>query len=58
MSVGAGEERAVVKGGQLAVAQVMTVTVTCDHRAVDGATGARFLQAFRPMIEDPIAMLA
>ena len=50
--------RPVAKGGQLAVAQVMTVTLTCDHRAVDGATGARFLQAFRPMIEDPIAMLA
>ncbi|HEX8569212.1 MAG TPA: pyruvate dehydrogenase complex dihydrolipoamide acetyltransferase [Caulobacteraceae bacterium] len=58
MSVGAGEQRPVVKNGALAIANVMTVTVTCDHRAVDGATGARFLQAFRPMIEDPIAMLA
>jgi pyruvate dehydrogenase E2 component (dihydrolipoamide acetyltransferase) len=58
MSVGAGEQRPVVKNGQLAVATVMTVTLTCDHRVVDGATGARFLQAFKPMIEDPVTMLA
>jgi pyruvate dehydrogenase E2 component (dihydrolipoamide acetyltransferase) len=58
MSVGAGEQRPVVKNGQLAVATVMTVTLTCDHRVVDGATGARFLQAFKPLIEDPVAMLA
>ncbi|WP_296165236.1 pyruvate dehydrogenase complex dihydrolipoamide acetyltransferase [uncultured Brevundimonas sp.] len=58
MSVGAGEQRPVVRNGQLAVATVMTVTLTCDHRVVDGATGARFLQAFKPMIEDPVTMLA
>ncbi len=58
MSVGAGEQRPVVKNGQLAVATVMTVTLTCDHRVVDGATGARFLQAFKPLIEDPVTMLA
>ncbi|WP_421728887.1 pyruvate dehydrogenase complex dihydrolipoamide acetyltransferase [Brevundimonas sp.] len=58
MSVGAGEQRPVVKNGVLAVATVMTVTVTCDHRVVDGATGARFLQAFKPLIEDPVTMLA
>ncbi|HEY1073667.1 pyruvate dehydrogenase complex dihydrolipoamide acetyltransferase [Brevundimonas sp.] len=58
MSVGAGEQRPVVKDGQLAVATVMTATLTCDHRVVDGATGARFLQAFKPLIEDPVAMLA
>ncbi len=58
MSVGAGEPRAVVKDGQLAVATVMTVTLTCDHRVVDGAVGARFLQAFKAMIEDPVTMLA
>ncbi|CAN7179640.1 pyruvate dehydrogenase complex dihydrolipoamide acetyltransferase [Brevundimonas sp. LjRoot202] len=58
MSVGAGEQRPVVKDGQLAVATVMTVTLTCDHRVVDGATGARFLQAFKPLIEDPVTMLA
>jgi pyruvate dehydrogenase E2 component (dihydrolipoamide acetyltransferase) len=58
MSVGAGEQRPVVRNGQLAVATLMTVTVTCDHRVVDGATGARFLQAFKPLIEDPVTMLA
>ncbi|WP_332660228.1 pyruvate dehydrogenase complex dihydrolipoamide acetyltransferase [Brevundimonas sp.] len=58
MSVGAGEQRPVVKDGQLAVATVMTVTLTCDHRVVDGAVGARFLQAFKAMIEDPVTMLA
>jgi pyruvate dehydrogenase E2 component (dihydrolipoamide acetyltransferase) len=58
MSVGAGEQRPVVVDGQLAVATVMTVTLTCDHRVVDGATGARFLQVFRAMIEDPVTMLA
>jgi len=58
MSVGAGEQRPVVRNGELAVATVMTVTMTCDHRVVDGATGARFLQAFKPLIEDPVTMLA
>jgi pyruvate dehydrogenase E2 component (dihydrolipoamide acetyltransferase) len=58
MSVGAGVEQPVVRNGQLAVGTVMSVTLTCDHRAVDGATGARFLQAFKPLVEDPVAMLA
>ena len=58
LSVGAGEERAVVRKGQLAVATVMSVTLTCDHRVVDGATGARFLQAFKSLLEDPVKMLA
>jgi pyruvate dehydrogenase E2 component (dihydrolipoamide acetyltransferase) len=58
MSVGAGEKRPVVRGDQLVVATVMSVTVTCDHRVVDGATGARFLQAFKALIEEPVAMLA
>ena len=58
MSVGAGEQRPVVKDGKIVPATVMTVTLTCDHRVVDGATGARFLQAFKPLIEDPVAMLA
>jgi pyruvate dehydrogenase E2 component (dihydrolipoamide acetyltransferase) len=57
MSVGAGEQRPVVKDGQLAVATVMTVTLTCDHRVVDGAIGAKFLQAFKPLIEDPLTMI-
>jgi pyruvate dehydrogenase E2 component (dihydrolipoamide acetyltransferase) len=58
MSVGAGEQRPVVKNGQLAVATVMSVTLTCDHRVVDGAIGAKFLQVFKAMIEDPVTMLA
>ena len=57
LSVGAGEQRAVVKNGQLAVATVMSVTLTCDHRVVDGAIGAEFLMAFKAFIEDPSTML-
>ena len=57
LSVGAGEKRAVVRGDQLAVATVMSITLTCDHRAMDGAIGARWLQAFRALIEDPILMV-
>jgi len=57
LSVGAGEKRPVVRGDQLAVATVMSVTLTCDHRVVDGATGARWLQAFKALIEDPITMI-
>jgi pyruvate dehydrogenase E2 component (dihydrolipoamide acetyltransferase) len=57
LSVGAGEKRAVVMGDQLAIATVMTVTLTCDHRVVDGAVGARWLQAFKALIEDPITMI-
>jgi pyruvate dehydrogenase E2 component (dihydrolipoamide acetyltransferase) len=58
MSVGAGEKRPVVRGDALAIATVMTITLTCDHRVVDGAIGARYLAAFRAMIEEPLAMLA
>ena len=58
MSVGAGEPRPVVKNGALAVATVMSVTLTCDHRVVDGSIGAKFISAFKPLIEDPIKMLA
>jgi pyruvate dehydrogenase E2 component (dihydrolipoamide acetyltransferase) len=58
LSVGAGEKRPVVRGEALAIATVMTVTLTCDHRVVDGAIGARWLQSFRALVEDPILMLA
>jgi len=58
LSVGAGEQRPVVRGGQLAVGTVMSVTLTCDHRVVDGAIGARWLQAFKAFVEDPVTMLA
>ncbi|MDR7229637.1 pyruvate dehydrogenase E2 component (dihydrolipoamide acetyltransferase) [Caulobacter sp. BE264] len=57
MSVGAGEQRPVVKNGQLAVATVMTVTLTCDHRVVDGSVGAKFLAAFKPLIEEPLTLI-
>jgi pyruvate dehydrogenase E2 component (dihydrolipoamide acetyltransferase) len=57
MSVGVGEKRPVVRGDEVVIATVMTVTLTCDHRVVDGAIGARFLQAFKAMIEDPLTML-
>jgi len=58
LSVGAGIQQPVVRNGQLAVGTVMSVTLTCDHRVVDGAIGARFLQAFKPLVEEPVAMLA
>jgi len=57
LSVGVGEKRPVARGNELAVATVMSVTLTCDHRVVDGATGARFLAALKPLIEDPITMI-
>ncbi len=57
LAVGAGEQRAVVKNGQLAVATVMTVTFSTDHRAVDGALGAELIQAFKTLIENPVGML-
>jgi pyruvate dehydrogenase E2 component (dihydrolipoamide acetyltransferase) len=57
MSIGAGEKRPVVKNDALAIATMMSVTVTCDHRVVDGALGATFLKAFRSFLEDPMAML-
>ena len=57
MSVGAGEERAVVRGGQIVARTMMTVTLTCDHRVVDGAVGAEFLVAFKQFCEEPAAML-
>ena len=57
LAIGAGEPRPVVKNGALAVATVMSCTLACDHRVVDGAVGARWMQAFKKIIEAP-AMLA
>lgn len=57
LSVGAGAPRAVVKEGELAVATVMTVNLTCDHRVVDGAMGAKWLQHFKRYVEQPITMM-
>lgn len=57
LAVGAGEERAVVKNGAVTVANVMTVTLSTDHRAVDGALGAELISAFKRFIENPMSML-
>jgi pyruvate dehydrogenase E2 component (dihydrolipoamide acetyltransferase) len=57
LSVGAGEKRPVVKNDKIEIATMMTVTLTCDHRVVDGATGARWLQTFKQFVETPEAML-
>ena len=56
--MGAGEQRAVVKNGELAIATVMSVTLSVDHRSVDGAVGAEFLAAFKKYIEAPAKILA
>jgi pyruvate dehydrogenase E2 component (dihydrolipoamide acetyltransferase) len=57
LAVGAGEERAVVVDGKIEIATIMTVTMSCDHRVIDGATGAKFLQTFKRFIEEPASML-
>ncbi|NRA31040.1 MAG: pyruvate dehydrogenase complex dihydrolipoamide acetyltransferase [Parvularculaceae bacterium] len=57
MSVGAGEERVVVRDGEMVIRNLMTVTLSCDHRVVDGAAGAAFLQKFKLFCEDPASML-
>ena len=57
LAVGAGEQRPVVKNGELAVATVMSVTLSADHRIVDGALGAQWMQVFKGLIENPMAML-
>ncbi|RUX21620.1 pyruvate dehydrogenase complex dihydrolipoamide acetyltransferase [Mesorhizobium sp. M2A.F.Ca.ET.042.01.1.1] len=57
LAVGAGEERAVVKKGEIKIATVMSVTLSTDHRAVDGALGAELLGAFKRLIENPMSML-
>ncbi|MFP6689552.1 MAG: pyruvate dehydrogenase complex dihydrolipoamide acetyltransferase [Alphaproteobacteria bacterium] len=57
LAVGAGEQRPVVKDGALAIATLMSCTLSVDHRVVDGAAGARFLGAFKGLIENPLTML-
>ncbi|MGE0093619.1 MAG: pyruvate dehydrogenase complex dihydrolipoamide acetyltransferase [Alphaproteobacteria bacterium] len=57
LAVGAGEQRPVVKDGAIAIATVMSCTLSVDHRVVDGAVGAEFLGAFKQLIEDPMTML-
>ena len=57
LAVGAGEQRPVVKDGALATATVMTCTLSCDHRVIDGAIGADFLKTFKALVQDPLAVL-
>ncbi len=57
LAVGAGEERAVVRKGEIGIANVMSVTLSTDHRAVDGALGAELLSAFKRHVENPMGML-
>jgi len=57
LAIGAGEERAVAREGKIVAATIMTVTMSCDHRVIDGATGARFLQTLKIFIEEPASML-
>jgi pyruvate dehydrogenase E2 component (dihydrolipoamide acetyltransferase) len=57
LAVGTGEERAIVKHGKIEVAQIMSVTLSCDHRAVDGALGAELIGAFKMLIENPVMMM-
>ena len=58
LSVGAIEEKPVVRNGQIVVGNTMMLTLACDHRTVDGATGAQFLQTLRQYLENPVTMLA
>ena len=58
LAIGAGEERAVVRNGQLAVATMMTATLSSDHRVVDGANAARFMKVFKEIVENPVLALA
>jgi pyruvate dehydrogenase E2 component (dihydrolipoamide acetyltransferase) len=58
LAVGAGEKRPVVRGDRLEIATVMTVRMSCDHRVIDGALGATFVQALKGFLEDPVTMLA
>jgi len=57
LAVGAGEQRAIVINNQISIATMMTVTLSCDHRVVDGAVGAEFLSKFKEFVENPSLML-
>src|SRR5205085_7181709 len=57
LAVGAMQPKPVVRDGQIVVRQMMRVTMSCDHRVIDGATGAKFLQTFKQLLENPLLML-
>jgi pyruvate dehydrogenase E2 component (dihydrolipoamide acetyltransferase) len=58
LAVGASEERAVVRNGKIEAAHIMSATLSCDHRAIDGALGAELIGAFKRLIENPVMMMA
>ncbi|MDQ3906785.1 MAG: 2-oxo acid dehydrogenase subunit E2, partial [Acidobacteriota bacterium] len=58
LAVGAATPKPVVRDGQVVVRQIMRVTMSCDHRVIDGATGAQFLQTFKRILENPLLLLA
>uniref|UniRef100_UPI0025DCF0AB 2-oxo acid dehydrogenase subunit E2 n=1 Tax=uncultured Sphingomonas sp. TaxID=158754 RepID=UPI0025DCF0AB len=58
LAIGAGEKRPYVDGDQLTVATVMSATGSFDHRAIDGADGARFMKAFKALVENPLGLVA
>jgi pyruvate dehydrogenase E2 component (dihydrolipoamide acetyltransferase) len=57
LAVGASEERAVVHNGKVEAAHMMSVTLSCDHRAIDGALGAELIGEFKRLIENPVMMM-
>jgi pyruvate dehydrogenase E2 component (dihydrolipoamide acetyltransferase) len=57
LAVGTSEERPVVRNGKIEIAQIMSVTLSCDHRAIDGALGAELIGAFKVLIENPVMMM-
>ena len=57
LAVGASEERAVVRNGKVEAAHIMSATLSCDHRAIDGALGAELIGAFRRLVENPVMMM-
>ena len=57
LAVGTSEERPVVRGGKIEIASIMSVTLSCDHRAIDGALGAELIGAFKQLIENPVMMM-
>jgi pyruvate dehydrogenase E2 component (dihydrolipoamide acetyltransferase) len=57
LAVGAMTPKPVVREGEIVVRQMMRVTMSCDHRVIDGATGARFLQTFKKLLENPMLMI-
>jgi pyruvate dehydrogenase E2 component (dihydrolipoamide acetyltransferase) len=58
LAVGAMQPKPVVRDGEIVVRQLMRVTMSCDHRVIDGATGAKFLQTFKKILENPLYLIA